>query len=144
MHYEIVLLLEFSKLFFMEIVQLSNIILPLTIIITILISVILYLRRKNEGTDYEKEMKRLRQLLLKGKLDRKSFLRVRDNLKVEALFADEIKRLDNMLTQKSIDSESHRRMKKILEMSFTEKLEIINMKYNYVNPKRTSQKMTPS
>ncbi|MFC1486589.1 hypothetical protein ACFLRN_02715 [Thermoproteota archaeon] len=128
----------------MEIVQLSTIIFPLTIIITILVSVILYLRRKNEGTDYEKEMKRLRQLLLKGKLDRKSFLRVRDNLKVEALFADEIKRLDNMLTQKSIDSESHRRMKKILEMSFTEKLEIIDRKYKYVNQKRTSQKMTPS
>jgi len=128
----------------MEIVQLSTIILPLATIITILVSVILYLRRKNEGTDYEKEMKRLRQLLLKGKLDRKSFLRVRDNLKVEALFADEIKRLDNMLTQKSIDSETYRRMKKILEMSFTEKLEIINMKYKYVNPEYTSQKMTPS
>ena len=128
----------------MEIVQLNTIIIPLSIIITILVSVILYLRRKNEGTDYEKEMKRLRQLLLKGKLDRKSFLRVRDNLKVEALFADENKRLDNMLTQKSIDSESYRRMKKILEMSFTEKLEIINRKYKYVNQKRTSQKMTPS
>ena len=114
----------------MEIVQLSNIILPLAIIITILISIILYLRRKNEGTDYEKEMKRLRQLLLKGKLDRKSFLRTRDNLKVEEHFADEIKRLDNMLMQKHIDSETCRRMKKILEMSFTEKIENINIKYN--------------
>jgi len=124
----------------MEIVQLVNIILPLSIIITILVSAILYFRRTNEGTDYEMEMKRFRQLLLKGKLDRKSFLRVRDNLKVEDLFADETKRLDDMLMQKSIDSETCRRMKKILEMSFTEKLERINMKYNYVNPKHTSPK----
>ena len=128
----------------MEFTELGTIELSLIIIITILVAIILYLRRKNEGTDYEKEMKRLRQLLLKGKLDRKSFLRVRDNLKVEALFADENKKLDNMLTKKSIDPESYRRMKKILEMSFTEKLEIINMKYNYVNPKRTSQKMKSS
>jgi hypothetical protein len=125
----------------MEIVQLSSILLPLTIIIAIVISVILYNRRKNEGTDYEKEMKRLRQLLLKGKIDRKTFLRVRDNLKVEALFGDEIKRLDNMLLQKSIDSETYGRMKKILEMSFTEKIETINMKYKYADPKHTSQEM---
>ena len=123
----------------MEIVQLVNIILPLALIITISVSVILYSRRKNEKTDYEKEMKRLRQLLLKGKLDRKSFLRVRDNLKVEELFADETKRLDNMLMQKSIDSETYRRMKKILKMSFTKKLDKINMKNNYVNPKQTSK-----
>ena len=114
----------------MEFTQLGTIELSLIIIITILVAVILYFRRKKEGTDYEKEMKGLRQLLLKGKLDRKSFLRTRDNLKVEALFADETKRLDDMLMQKHIDSETFRRMKKILEMSFTEKIESINMKYN--------------
>ena len=100
----------------------------------------MHFRRTNEGTDYEKEMKRLRQLVLKGKLDRKSFLRVRDSLKIEDLFADENKRLDDMLMQKSIDSETCRRMKKILEMSFTEKLERIDMKYNYVNPKTHFEK----
>ena len=114
----------------MEFTELGTIELSLIIIITILVAVILYFRRKNEGTDYEKEMKGLRQLLLKGKLDRKSFLRTRDNLKVEEHFADEIKRLDNMLMQKHIDSETCRRMKKILEMSFTEKIENINIKYN--------------
>ena len=91
----------------MEISQLGNIQLPFAIIITILVSVLLYFRRKNKETDYEKELKRLRQLLLKGKLDRKSFLCVRDNLKVENLLTDESKRLDNMLMQKSIDSETH-------------------------------------
>jgi hypothetical protein len=90
----------------MQISQLVNIQLPLAIIITILVSVLLYFRRKNGETDYEKKMKRLRQLLLKGKLDRKSFLSIQDNLKVENFHTNESRRLDNMLIQKSIDSEN--------------------------------------
>ena len=117
----------------MEPSQFFYIILPLAIIIAILVSVVFYLGRRNDESDYEKEMKRLRQLLLKGKLDRKTFLRIRDNLKVEDLFADETERLDNMLKQKNIDSDTYVRMKKILEMSFTERLEKINLKYNFEN-----------
>ena len=117
----------------MQSLQLINIILPLATIITISTSVIVHRHRKTKETDYEKEMKKLRQLLLKGKLDRKTFLHIRDNLKVEDLFADETQRLDNMLEQKNIDSETYRRMKQILKMSFNERLEKINLKYNYLD-----------
>ena len=113
----------------MEPSQFIFIILPLAILIAILVVVVFYLARKTEETDYEKEMKRLRQLLLKGKLDRETFLRIRDNLKVEDLFADETKRLDDMLKDKQMDSDTYVRMKKILEMSFSERLVKINEKY---------------
>ena len=117
----------------MESTDLMYAILSLATIIFILISVIVYRSKKTVESDYDKEMKKLRQLLLKGKLDRKSFLHIRDNLKVEDLFDDETQRLDNMLEQKSIDSETHNRMKKILNMTFNEKMEKVNLKYNYID-----------
>jgi hypothetical protein len=117
----------------MESTDLMYTILSLATIIFILISVIVYRSKKTVESDYDKEMKKLRQLLLVGKLDRKSFLHIRDNLKVEDLFGDETQRLDNMLEQKSIDSETHNRMKKILNMTFNEKMEKINLKYNYID-----------
>ena len=117
----------------MESTDLMYAILSLATIIFILISVIVYRSKKTVESDYDKEMKKLRQLLLKGKLDRKSFLHIRDNLKVEDLFGDETQRLDNMLEQKSIDSETHNRMKKILNMAFNEKMEKVNLKYNYID-----------
>jgi hypothetical protein len=112
--------------------NLLNLLLPLASIGAIaIIGILLFQRRKNDETDYEKEMKKLRQLLLKGKLDRKTFLQIRDNLRVEDIYADEIQRLDNLLQQKNIDSETHRRMKKILEMNLKERLDKISLKHNY-------------
>ena len=92
--------------------------------------VIIFYRRKNVETDYEEEMKKLRLDLLQGKLDRKSFLYIKDNLRVEDIFSEETQRLENMLKEKSIDSETYSRMKKILSMTFNEKLQKINLKYN--------------
>jgi len=115
----------------MESSQFFFLILPLAILIVILAVVVFYLAKRTEETDYEKEMKNLRQLLLKGKLDRKTFLHIRDNLKVEDLFADETERLDDMLKQKQMDSDTYVRMKKILEMSFNQRLEKINTKYKF-------------
>jgi len=71
--------------------------------------------------------------LLKVKLDRKTFLYIRDNLKVEDLFADESKRLDDMLKHKKMDPDTYIRMKKVLGMSFNERLVKINEKYNFDN-----------
>ena len=115
----------------MEPNQFFFLILPLAILIAVLVILVFYLSRRIEETDYEKEMKNLRQLLLKGKLDRKTFLHIRDNLKVEDLFADETERLDDMFKQKQIDSDTYVRMKKILEMSFSERLVKINEKYGF-------------
>ena len=115
--------------------QFFFIILPLAAIIAILVVVVFYLSRKTEETDYEKEMKKLRQLLIKGKLDRESFLHIRDNLKVEDLFSEESKRLDNMFENKKLDSDTYLRMKKVLDISFNERLEKINEKYDFDNSK---------
>lgn len=106
----------------------------LIVSVTILISMILLRYRKNTETKYEKEMKQLRLSFLQGKLDRKSFLYVKDNLKVEDIFGDETQRLNQMLAEKSIDPETYCRMKKILSMTFNEKIEKINLKYNYLAP----------
>ena len=102
--------------------------------VTVLASVIIIYHRKNKETNYEKEMKKLRLDLLQGKLDRKSFLYIKDNLRAEDLFGEETKKLENMLKEKSIEPENYRRMKKILSMTFNEKLQKINLKYNYTDP----------
>ena len=124
----------------MEPSQFIFLILPLAIIIAILVVVVLYLSRRNEVTDYEKEMKELRQSLLKGKLDRKTFLYIRDNLKIEDRFTDESKRLDDMLKHKKMDSDTYVRMKKVLDMTFDERLVKINEKYNFDNSAVDSKK----
>ena len=124
----------------MEPSQFTYLILPLAIIIAILVGIVFYLARRNEETDYEKEMKELRRSLLKGTLDRKTFLYVRDNLKAEDLFGEESKRLDDMMKSKSLDSDTYVRMKKILELNFNERLAKINDKYNFDNSNSKSKK----
>ena len=116
----------------MEPIDLMYVLLSLLGIASVLILVILYRSRKTSETDYEKEMKKL-QLLLKGKLDKKTFLHIKDNLKVEDLFGDETQRLDNLLKEKNIDPETYCRMKQILNTAFNEKLEKINQKYKYID-----------
>ena len=101
--------------------------------VTIMVYIIKFYYKKNNETDYELKMKKLRQSLLQGKLDRKSFLYIKDNLKVEDVFVEETQRLDNMLKEKSIDSDTYSRMKKILSMTLNEKLEKIDLKYNYTD-----------
>ncbi len=117
----------------MEPSQFFFIIVPLAAIISILVAVVFYLSRKTEETDYEKEMKRLRQLLIKGDLDRETFLNVRENLKAEDLFSDESKRLNEMLESKTMDSDTYLRMKKVLQVGFNERLKKIDAKYNFDN-----------
>ena len=119
------------KFLIMEPSQFFFIIIPLALLVAILVIVVFYLSRKTDETDYEKEMKRLRQLLIKGKLDRDSFLNVRANLRAEDLFADESQRMDEMIKNQQIDPDTYIRMKKVLEYGFNERLEKINQKYNY-------------
>jgi len=108
-------------------------------LVTVLAFVIIFHHRKNKETNYEQEMKKLRLALLQGKLDRKSFMYIKDNLRVEDLFGEETQRLDNMLKEKNIDSETYSRMKKILSMTFNEKLQKINLKYNYTDLKTVTK-----
>ena len=117
----------------MEPSQFYSFILPLTVLIAILVVVVLYLSRKAEDTNYEKEIKKLRGLLFKGDIDRKDFLYIRDNLKAEDLFTDESKRLDDMLNNKKMDPETYVRMKKALQMTFNQRLVKIHQKYDFDN-----------
>jgi hypothetical protein len=100
---------------------------------TVIVTVNKFHYKKKNETDYEQKMKILRQSLLQGKLDKKSFLYIKDNLKVEDVFGQETQRLENMLKEKNVDTETYSRMKKILSMTFNEKLEIIAQKYNYTD-----------
>jgi hypothetical protein len=113
----------------MEPTQFIFLILPLAIIIAILVIVVFFLSKKTEETEYEREIKELRRSFLKGKIDQKNFLYIRENLKREHLFSDESKKLDKMLEQKKMDPDTYVRMKKALEMSFDEKLVRIHEKY---------------
>jgi len=99
----------------MEPSQFFFLILPLATIIAVLVAVVFYLSRKTEETNYEKEIKELRRLLIKGKLDRKSFLYIRDNLKAEDHFTDESKQLDDIMKQKKMDPDTYVRTKKFLK-----------------------------
>ena len=120
-----------SASFVMEPSQFFFLILPLAIIIAVLVAVVFYLSRKTEETNYEKEIKELRRLLIKGKLDRKSFLYIRDNLKAEDHFTDESKQLDDIMKQKKMDPDTYVRTKKILEMTYNERLVKIHEKYDF-------------
>jgi hypothetical protein len=106
-------------------------ILPLAVIIAILIVVVIYLSRKTEESDFEKEMKRLRLLLIKGELDRDTFLQIRDHMSAEDIFAEESQRIDDMMKNKQIDQETYIQTKQVLEHGFNERLRRINKKYSY-------------
>ena len=107
-----------------------SVVVPLAIIIAVLVSVVYYLSRKTEETDFEKEMRALRISFYKGKIDRKTFLYMRENFKAENHFSEESKRLDAMFGDKKMDSDTYIRMKKVLEISFNDRLVKIEKKHN--------------
>ena len=97
--------------------QFFFLLLPLAIIIVVLVVVVLLISKRTEENDYEKEMKELRQALLKGKIDRKTFLYISDNLKAEDHFESESKKLDDMLDQQIICPDNYIRRKKALQLT---------------------------
>lgn len=81
-----------------------------------------YLSGKKQENAYEQELKHLRRSLLQGKLDRKSFIYIKDSLKAEDRFSVESKRLDELFEQQRLDDITYIRMKKALELTFNDKL----------------------
>ena len=114
----------------MEPIQFFSLVIPLAIIIIILVTIVYYLGGRTGNNSYENEMRKLRKLWFMGKLDRKSFFYIRDNMKAEKLFENESKLIDNMLTDKKIDQDNYARIKKVLQMTFNKKLLKINERYN--------------
>ena len=97
-------------------------ILPLGILVFFLVAVIVY-NSRNEEDEYEKEVKKLRHLLFSGKLDRKTFLNMRNRLKHEKVFLAESKKLFTLLFNEKIDEDTYVRLRQVLEKSFKERLD---------------------
>ena len=105
-------------------------VLPLALIVFVLVGIIFYLLRKSDESKYEKELKELRKSLLKGRIDRNTFLYLRDKLKAEIHYLEESQRVNKMFEKKKMDSDTYLRMKEILEMRLNEKLSLIQIHHN--------------
>jgi len=97
-------------------------ILPLAILVFFLVALVIYNARKGED-EYEKELKKLRQLLFSGKLDRKTFLNMRNRLKHEKIFTTESKKLFSLLSDDKLDKETYVRLRQVLAKSFRDRLD---------------------
>ena len=104
----------------MEPVDFYRFVLPLGVMIILLVSVVLYIAKREEP---DEELERLRRQLRSGMIDKKAFERMRNRLKLERIFAEELEKLKKMLQKKAIDQDHYARLRKLLEMSFTKRLE---------------------
>jgi hypothetical protein len=107
---------------------------PLAILVVFLVALVLYNSRKEED-DYEKEVKKLRQLLVSGKLDKKNFIRLRNRLKHEKVFTTESNKLLSLLSDEKIDQVTYIRLRQILETSFRDRLDKLNGNTNGIDKK---------
>jgi len=101
-------------------------ILPLATLVVFLVALILYNSRKEED-DYEKDVKKLRQLLVSGKLDKKNFLNMRSRLKHEKDFNIESKKLLSLLSDEKIDEDTYIRLRQVLEKSLSDRLDKLDL-----------------
>ena len=104
---------------------------PLAVLVVFLVVLVIYHARKEED-DYENELKKLRQLLLSGKLDKKIFLNLRNRLKHEKDFNSESNKLLSLLSDEKIDEETYVRLRQVLETSFSDRLDKLDEKTNEV------------
>ncbi|MCW4015631.1 MAG: hypothetical protein NWF06_04610 [Candidatus Bathyarchaeota archaeon] len=114
----------------MEPTQLLCLLSPMVSFSAVIGAVFYYLPRRHKETEYELEIKKLRQSLLKGQLNAKAFRYIRDNMKVEEHFNIESQRLSNLFNQNLMDSDTYSRMKKALELTFNERLVKIHASHN--------------
>ena len=114
----------------MEPSQFFIVVIPLAAIIALLVGAVYYLSKKTEETNLEKEMKELKNSYFKGKIDKKTFIYIRDNLKAENHFSEESQKMNEMYESKKMDSETYLRLKKVLEKSFNKRLAKIHENHN--------------
>ena len=95
---------------------------PLAIMTVAAVAVSYYRSGMKQVNEYEKELRELRNHVLRGDIAHNTFVYIKDNLKAEDLFKDESERLDNMLKQNLIDPLTHGRMKKLLQITFNKNL----------------------
>jgi len=96
-------------------------VLPLGILIVFLVSLVLYIARKEESL-YDQEIKKLRTMLQSGTIDEETFERMRNRIKQEIIFAEELERIYNLFLDKKIDQDTYVHLRELLEKSFRLKL----------------------
>ena len=97
-------------------------ILPLAILVFFLVGLVIRNSRTEED-DYEKQKKKLRQLLFKGKLDRQTYINLNRRLKYVKHFNGESKKLLSLLSEQKIDEPTYVRLRHILDTTFKERLD---------------------
>jgi len=96
-------------------------VLPLGVLIVILVSVVLYLARKEESL-YDRELNKLRMMVRSGTIDKKTFERMRNRLKEEIIFAEELESLYTLLQDKKIDKDTYVHLRELLEKAFRQRV----------------------
>jgi hypothetical protein len=119
----------------MNIGYLSFAVLPMLILTIAVVAIYLHYKRKVES-DYDVEMKQLRQFLFSGKLDKNKFNLVKNRLKIDSLLSEQGDILENMFQEEKIDSITYVRMKNALKLSMNQKLKKIKCRHltcNFLN-----------
>ena len=111
----------------MSVSQLSLAVLPMLILTIAIVALYVHYKRKIES-EYDTEMKQLRQLLFSGKLDKNKFNLVKNRLKIDTLFSEQTDVLENMFQEEKIDSTTYSRMKNALTLQLNQKLKKLNTK----------------
>ena len=93
---------------------------------TIGLLVMIYHFKQSSETDYEQEMKQLRQLQLSGKLDKKRFFQIKNRLIVDKNSIEQREILESMFKNEKIDAVTYSRMKAALKLSLHQKLKKFN------------------
>jgi hypothetical protein len=97
-------------------------VLPLAGLIVFLVALVLYLARKEESL-YVRELKKLRKMLMSGKIDKKTFERMRNRLKEESIFTEELESLYALLHDKTINQNAYVRIRELLEKAFRQRVD---------------------
>jgi hypothetical protein len=72
-------------------------------------------------------MKKVRQLLLSGKMDKKNFMNMRNRIQHEKNFNIESKKLLSLLSDEKIDKYTYVRLRQVLEKSFSDRIDKLDM-----------------
>ncbi|PVX25183.1 MAG: hypothetical protein CW691_05410 [Candidatus Bathyarchaeum sp.] len=119
----------------MEPNQFFYLILPLAASVFVLVGVIIYTKSKSQEDQYEEKLKKLRQLLFAGKLDRKTYVNLSRRLRYVKQFNSESSRLVSLLSDEKLDEETFLRLRHVLETTFKEKLDKLDDQPAVVNNK---------
>lgn len=110
----------------MESSQFFFLILPLAICVFALVGVILYTKSRSEEDQYETKLKKLRQMLFAGKLDRRTYINLSRRLRYVKQFNSESSKLVSLLSDEKIDEETFVRLRHVLETTFKQKFDKID------------------